>query len=83
MLEPLVAIVAAITACAISRYIDPGINIRMVVLSAIIVFIPGLALTLGLAELSARHLVSGTARIMDALMLLFLYFGAFLGIAVG
>ena len=42
MLEPLVAIVAAITACAISRYIDPGINIRMVVLSAIIVFIPGL-----------------------------------------
>jgi uncharacterized membrane protein YjjP (DUF1212 family) len=84
MLEPLVAIVAAIIACAISRYIDPGINIRMVVLSAIIVFIPGLALTLGLAELSARHLVSGTARVMDALMLLFkLYFGAFLGIAVG
>ncbi|WP_372767624.1 threonine/serine exporter ThrE family protein [Pseudoalteromonas sp.] len=84
MLEPLVAIVAAITACAISAYIDPGINIRMVILSAIIVFIPGLALTLGLAELSARHLVSGTARIMDAFMLLFkLYFGAFLGIAVG
>ena len=84
MLEPLVAIVSAIIACAISSYIDPGINIRMVILSAIIVFIPGLALTLGLAELSARHLVSGTARVMDALMLLFkLYFGAFLGIAVG
>ncbi len=84
MLEPLVAIVAALIACGISVYLDPGINIRMVILSAIIVFIPGLALTLGFAELSARHLVSGTARVMDALMLLFkLYFGAFLGIALG
>ncbi|MEH8019675.1 threonine/serine exporter family protein [Rheinheimera metallidurans] len=84
MLEPLVALVAAVAACAISRYIDPGINIRLAVLSAIIAFIPGLALTLGLAELAARHLVSGNARIMDAMMLLFkLYFGAFLGIAIG
>jgi uncharacterized membrane protein YjjP (DUF1212 family) len=84
MLEAVVSIVAALLACAISAYIDPGINIRLVVLSAIIVFIPGLALTLGLAELSAKHLVSGTARVMDALMLLFkLYFGAFLGMVVG
>jgi uncharacterized membrane protein YjjP (DUF1212 family) len=84
MLEPLVAMSAALAACAISRYIDPGINIRLVVLSAIIAFIPGLALTLGFAELAARHLVSGNARIMDATMLLFkLYFGAFVGIAIG
>ncbi|WP_091979898.1 threonine/serine ThrE exporter family protein [Pseudoalteromonas denitrificans] len=84
MLEPLVAVVAALLACAISTYLDPSINIRLVILSAIIVFIPGLALTLGLAELSARHLVSGTARVMDAIMLLFkLYFGAFLGMAIG
>ncbi|WP_440056852.1 threonine/serine ThrE exporter family protein (plasmid) [Pseudoalteromonas sp. T1lg65] len=84
MLEPLVAIVSAIAACAISVYIDPQVNIRLVVLSAIIVFIPGLALALGFAELSARHLVSGTARVMDSIMLLFkLYFGAFLGISIG
>lgn len=84
MLEPLVAIVSAIVACAVSSYIDSQINIRLVVLSAIIVFIPGLALALGMAELAARHLVSGTARIMDALMLLFkLYFGAFIGMAIG
>ena len=84
MLEPLVAIVSAVAACAISAYIDPQINIRLVVLSAIIVFIPGLALALGFAELSARHLVSGTARVMDSIMLLFkLYFGAFLGISLG
>ena len=84
MLEPLVALAAGIAACAISAYIDPGINIRLAVLSAIIAFIPGLALTIGFAELAARHLVSGNARIMDALMLLFkLYFGALLGIEIG
>jgi len=56
----------------------------LVILSAIIAFIPGLSLTLGLAELSARHLMSGTARIMDAVMMLFkLYFGAVLGMALG
>lgn len=84
MLEPLVALVSALAACAISTYIDPSINIRLAVLSSIISFIPGLALTIGFAELAARHLVSGNARIMDALMLLFkLYFGAFLGMAIG
>lgn len=84
MLEPLVAIAASIAACAVSSYIDPGVNIRLVVLSSIIVFIPGLAFALGFAELSARHLVSGTARVMDAIMMLFkLYFGAFLGISIG
>ena len=84
MLEPAVAMVAGLCACAISSFIDPAINIRLVVLSSIIIFIPGLALTIGLAELSSRHVVSGTARVMDALMQLFkLYFGAFLGIALG
>lgn len=84
MLEPLVSMISAISACAIAVYIDPSIDIRKVILSSIIVFIPGLALTIGLAELSERHLVSGTAKIMDALMMLFkLYFGAFLGLEIG
>ena len=84
MLEPLVAMVSAFTATAIAAFLDPSIQVPIVVLSAIIVFIPGLALTLGLAELAARHLVSGTARIMDAVMMLFkLYFGAYLGLALG
>lgn len=54
------------------------------VLSAIIIFIPGLSLTVGLAELSNRQLVSGTARFMDGIMTLFkLYFGTALGLAIG
>ena len=83
LLEPISAIAAALLASAISL-VDPSINIPIVILSSIIVFIPGLSLTVGLSELAARHLMSGTARIMDGLMMLFkLYFGAVLGMALG
>ena len=83
LLEPISAITASFLASAISL-IDPSINIPMVILSSIIVFIPGLSLTVGLSELAARHLMSGTARIMDSIMVLFkLYFGAVLGMALG
>jgi len=83
MLEPISALTTAMLASAI-MLIDPSINMPLVILSAIIAFIPGLALTLGLSELAARNLMSGTARIMDAIMVLFkLYFGAVLGMALG
>lgn len=83
MLEPLVSIVSAFIVTGV-MHIDPHINMSLVVLSSIIAFIPGLALTLGLRELASRDLLSGTARIMDAVMLLFkLYFGAVLGMALG
>ncbi|MCO4798913.1 MAG: threonine/serine exporter family protein [Colwelliaceae bacterium] len=83
MLEPLSALTCAFLASAITL-IDPTINAPLVILSSIIAFIPGLALTLGLSELAARNLMAGTARIMDAIMVLFkLYFGAVLGIALG
>ncbi len=83
LLEPISALTASILASAISLF-DPSINIPMVILSTIIVFIPGLSLTVGLSELAARHLMSGTARIMDGVMVLFkLYFGAVLGMALG
>lgn len=83
MLEPVSALTVAVLASAVTL-IDPSINVSLVILSSIIAFIPGLALTLGLSELASRNLVSGTARIMDALMSLFkLYFGGFLGLALG
>ena len=84
MLEPMTSFISGLAACAIGRYLDPGINIPLIVLSSVIIFVPGLALTMGLAELASRNMVSGTARVMDALMQLFkLYFGAFLGVAIG
>lgn len=84
MLEPVTAFAVAFLACGISQTIDPGINIPLIILSSVIIFVPGLALTMGLAELSSRNMVAGTARVMDALMQLFkLYFGAYIGIATG
>jgi uncharacterized membrane protein YjjP (DUF1212 family) len=83
MLEPMAALTTSMLASLISLF-DPSINIPMVILSSIIAFIPGLSLTVGLSELAARHLMSGTARIMDGVMVLFkLYFGAVLGMAFG
>ncbi|WP_114325368.1 threonine/serine ThrE exporter family protein [Candidatus Colwellia aromaticivorans] len=83
MLEPMAALTTSMLASLISLF-DPSINIPMVILSSIIAFIPGLSLTVGLSELAARHLMSGTARIMDSVMVLFkLYFGVVLGMAFG
>jgi uncharacterized membrane protein YjjP (DUF1212 family) len=84
MLEPLASFSVGLAACTINFYLDAGFNIWLIILSSLIILVPGLSLTMGLAELSSRNLVSGSARIMDAIMQLFkLYFGAFLGISLG
>ncbi|MCL6270968.1 threonine/serine exporter family protein [Sansalvadorimonas sp. 2012CJ34-2] len=78
-LEPLAAAVAALIASAFSHFVS-GVNVPLVVLSGIIVFIPGLSITMALKDLAARQLMSGTARLMDSLMCLCkLYFGSVLG----
>jgi uncharacterized membrane protein YjjB (DUF3815 family) len=60
-----------------------GINVPFVILSSIIIYIPGLALTVALTEIAAGHLISGSSRLVDALMLLLkLFFGAVSGMAV-
>ncbi len=83
IIEPVVALASALFASG-AAYFYPQINIPVVVLSGIIVFIPGLSITMGLKDLASRHLMSGTARVMDGIMSLFkLYFGAVLGGAVG
>ncbi|MCE2595806.1 threonine/serine exporter family protein [Motilimonas cestriensis] len=82
-LEPLVALCSAFFAMGIATF-ESQLNVSVAVLSAIIIFIPGLSLTMALSELASRELVSGTTRLMDAIMVLFkLYFGAVLGMALG
>jgi uncharacterized membrane protein YjjP (DUF1212 family) len=84
MLEPVASFSVGFMACAINHYSSSGFNIWLIILSSLIILVPGLSLTMGLAELSSRNMVSGTARIMDATMQLFkLYFGAFLGVSLG
>lgn len=68
---------------SIMAVLGVGINVPFVILSSIIIFIPGLALTVALTEISARHLISGSSRLVDAAMLLVkLFFGAISGMAV-
>lgn len=46
----------------------PGVSREVLVLSVIIVLVPGMALTTGLSELASRNLVSGASRLMGALI---------------
>lgn len=43
-----------------------AINVRSVVIAALIVLLPGLMLTTAVVELSSRHLVAGSVRLMGA-----------------
>lgn len=42
----------------------------LVIIAALIVLLPGLSLTVAMTELATRHLISGTARLMSAVIVL-------------
>lgn len=57
-----------------------AVNVNTTVLAAMIVLLPGLALTTAVVELSTQHLVAGSVRFMGAMaVLLKLTFGAVAG----
>lgn len=59
----------------------PEINISLTILASIIIFIPGLAITTALEEITSKSLVSGTAKLADAIISLFKqFFGVILGL---
>lgn len=71
--------VAAAIACAVQAWIAPG-NYELTALSALIVLVPGLHLTISINELATQNLASGSARIAGAMTtLLTLIFGVFMG----
>lgn len=82
MLAPLTALLIAFLSSGLTA-LGLQFNVPLVILAGVIVYIPGLYMTIGLRELAARHVLSGTARIMDAGMMVFqLYFGAIFGLAL-
>ena len=82
-LEPLSAFVAAMLA-ALAATLAPTVDVSVVTISSLIILVPGLALTMGLAELASRHLVSGMARLAGAAAVFFtMLFGVALGWRVG
>ena len=71
--------VAAAGAGALAQVFD-DLNPATITIAGLIALVPGLTLTLAMGELAARHLVSGTARLMHALMILLaIGFGVALG----
>jgi len=78
MLEPFAAFVISALATALARQFP--LSVYVTTLSAILILLPGLTVTAAMAELSNRHLVSGTARLTGAAMS---FLGLAFGVAVG
>ncbi len=76
---PLAAAVAGAWAAILAAWTG-AVSVQIVTLAGLIVLVPGLTLTVSVNELSTGHLVSGTARMMGALVV-FLQLG--LGIVLG
>jgi uncharacterized membrane protein YjjP (DUF1212 family) len=73
------ALIASLIASVVA-ILHPGTDPFIVTLCSVIVLIPGLALTLGLAELCAKHIVSGMSRLMTGVLItLKLFIGAAIG----
>jgi len=82
VLESLTAFVVTVLAC-ILHIIFPEFNVGITILSAIIIFIPGLGITTALEEITSKNLVSGGAKLFDSLITLFKqFFGVLLGLAI-
>jgi uncharacterized membrane protein YjjP (DUF1212 family) len=73
----------AACAAAVATRVRPTIAYEVVVLAGVITLIPGMKFTTGLAELAKKSLVSGGARLMDAMVsFLSIAFGVALAIGV-
>ena len=79
MVAPAAAAIASFSAAAIAQL---GLNAStdIVTLAALITFLPGMALTIGVRELATQHLQSGVANTANALVQLL---GLVVGVAVG
>ena len=67
--EAIAALVATLLAAAVASFVAP-LSLKTVVVSSLIVLMPGLMLTNAVSELASRQLVSGTARFAGAMMIL-------------
>ncbi len=74
--EAVAAIIATILATAFAHFVAP-LSLQTVIVAALIVLMPGLALTTAVSELASQQLVTGTARFAGAMTVLFkLTFGS-------
>jgi uncharacterized membrane protein YjjP (DUF1212 family) len=79
LFETIVAFVAALCTYLLLKLM-PGLNIGVVILSSLIIFMPGLFITIAIAEIATQNLTSGTSRLVGGIMILLkLTFGVFIG----
>lgn len=79
LFEAVVAVVASIATYLLAKLV-PGLNIGVIIISGLIIFMPGLFITIAIAEIATNNLVSGTARLVGGVMILLkLTFGVFIG----
>lgn len=79
LFEALVAIVASLATYLLSK-LFPELNVGVIIISGLIIFMPGLFITIAIAEIATNNLVSGTARLVGGVMVLLkLTFGVFIG----
>lgn len=64
--EAIAGVVAGGLAGLVATFVAP-LNLNTVVITSMIVLMPGLALTNAFSELTSQHLISGTARLFGAL----------------
>ena len=81
-LEAIAALLSTFLVFALNSLV-PGLDVFVVIMSSLIVLIPGLGLTIAVNELSTDHLASGSARLSGALItLLKLSLGVLIGTVV-
>ena len=80
--ESFSALIATIISCLLTL-VFPDLNLGLTILASIIIFIPGLAITTALEEITSKSLVSGAAKLFDAIIVLFKqFFGVLLGLGL-
>lgn len=65
--DAVAAMLASAIVILVAAFVGP-LNLNTTIIAALIVLLPGLALTNAINELASQHLVSGTARFAGALM---------------
>ncbi len=79
LFEAIVAVVASLATYLLAK-IFPDLNVGVIIISSLIIFLPGLFITIAIAEIATNNLVSGTARLVGGVMILLkITFGVFIG----
>jgi uncharacterized membrane protein YjjP (DUF1212 family) len=79
LIETIVAVIASLATYLLAKFV-PDLNVAIIILSGLIIFMPGLNITIAISEIATHNLTSGTSRLVGGIMILLkLTFGVFIG----